>query len=544
MNLNPISLSPIKNDILYTVFDLKGLRDNGKKKTDVIPPTFEELTTREATKQIYEILSMNMDKYESAKRKKVLDECCDEEELLNKEKVRKKVRKHYKYISELIGPEIEKYNENEVSDFLKWYFFRDYDMSGRADIFYHRLSKAGEFKRLHSHMKDGKFAYNYEDFVKAFMDVIIPREEEEKLNDIRMALECLTMALKERMETLLNASKQNVQECVLKNMRYELEKVWQLLMNVFQVAKDDVEMLESFQEQQKYISILGMSYIDIVSNGIINIFRTLAFGIWEKQGINDLLKQIKSYMDTVDNTLREEQLDTPRYEIGQNYTAKLWIKILCRERVIWSEIHGFLLKESESEEYSKYKEEYSVDHLEELNPEEFGIYNLKSIEKQDEWLVIKKCFCEGEKSSYLDIKSFSMRFNDCKKVWRWYKEERNVDLGKMEWRTLKAIYRELYLYNDMPQMIKQVKGEGFIRSIKKEEFKNSKVMNELEMFYLCKIKRGTARECNMLEKFNSTEVILCCYYEYEIRLFEKNWSGKYLSKLLAYICGSATSYKR
>lgn len=525
----------------------------GEQKKDVKSPTLEESVTREATRQVFEVLSVEMDGYESSKRKKVCEECCDideyrlgenEEVILSLEKIRKKIRKHYKYISELIGPEIEKYHENEVSDFLKWYFFRDYEIPGTADIFYRRTSKSGDFKRLHAHMKDGKFEYNYEDFITAFMGIDIPREEKQKLNDIHMALEWHTANLHKGLEDWVDASKKNVSEYILRGIQYKLKEVWGLLMNVFQVAKDDITELEDISEHQTYTGVLGMGYVDILSCGVVNIFRTIAFELWERQGINNLLEQIKSYMERTEKILQEERTHTERYELRQNYAAKLGMKILCRERVIWSDIHAFLLEESESERYSRYKEEYSTEQLEELSPEGFGIYNLKNTEKKDEWKLIQKCFCEGEKSSYLDIKSFSIRLNDCKEVWRWYKEERNINFKEMEWKILKAIYRELYLYSDIPQIIKQVKGQAFINSIKKEMFKSSKVMSELETFYLFKIRRGIAREYNTLERFNSTEVVLCYYYKYEKVLFEKNWDGKYLSELAAYICGRATSYEK
>lgn len=507
--------------------------------------TFIQDLTYNAAAQVYKTLSEKMNDYDESKLEKIHSECCDFDNNLDVKKIRAKIRRQYKVISEMIGPEIEKYNENEVSYFLEWYFFRDFDKQGTANILYGKLKDGSDFKRIHSHMKDGRFEYNYEAFIEEFMEIVVPLEAKQDLNDMHKVLSILLFGLREAIWNFKEASNENLPEMFLLDLRYRLEMIWGKLIEAFRLAKEEVEGLEDTQEHQAYISMLAIGYIEIVSAGIVNVLRTIAFLMWEQGEVTSLIEQIKSHMNAVKSTLQEEKIDLYRYDLKQNYTAKLWLRILHWERIVWMEIHKFLLREAESEGYSKYRKEFSVEQLAHLNPEEFDKLNLRSTGLQEDWKLIKKCFCEEGKSSFLDLKSFSLRFSCCKMVWKWYKEQRNQIVDRqMDWLTLKAIYRELYVYTKMPDIIKSVKTEGFIKLIKSGEFNNHAVMDEVETFYSFKIKRGMAREDNNLEAFKSTEMVLYCYYEYEKALFEKEWEGKYLSKILNCICGEVLPYKQ
>lgn len=509
--------------------------------------TFEQQVTRDATREVYKKLSKEWIDYGDVKKKKVYDECFDfddDEKKLDKEKIRLKIKRYYKYISDLIGPEIKKYHHNEVSSFLAWYFFRDYDKPGTADILYVEVNDVSAINRIHSHMKDGRFGYNYEDFIEEFLEIVIPLEAKRDLNDMRLSLNKLTIILGTVIRDVKEASKEKLPESYLLYLRNILEDIWGRLIKAFKLAQEEVEALEELQEHQEYIGALAMGYIEIVAIGIVDALRIITFMRGEKGEVTDLLKQIESYADGVMNTLREEKPDLYRYDLKQNYAIKLWLKILYQERKIWVEIHKFLLSETELESYSKYKKEYSVEQLEYLNPEEFDKINIRSVGTQEEWELIKRCFCEDGKYFSLDLQSFSYKFYCCKTVWKWYKEQRHQNVGqRMDWRTLKAIFRELYVYTKMPDIIKSVKTENFIKLIKNGDLSKHTVMDEVETFYSFKIKRGMAREDNNLEAFKNTEVVLCCYYEYEKMLFEKEWEGRYLSKIIKCICGGVMSYK-
>lgn len=201
-----------------------------------------------------------------------------------------------------------------------------------------------------------------------------------------------------------------------------------------------------------------------------------------------------------------------RYDILQNYGLHFLMSNSRKEREIWITSLEQMRKEIDGGQYIDYDEKYSVAnlHIEELSEKE-----------------IMDKFCE---KSSKRMERFLKKYKECEKIYQWFSEKLQKKFIGSKIEALKAIYREVFIYDSIPDRISNKKMKSFVGTIKSRELDDIPNMNEMETYIWEKIRRGIYREKNLLGQY-----VMRCEFMEKFHKFENdmmktdNMRGHYLS---------------
>lgn len=408
--------------------------------------------------------------------------------IIIKEKIKETVRNNLRFVKSVMGMGLDAYSEQEISDLLEILFYFNNENTVSLYRGKQGLGKT-DWKSINAQIKKGKFLYKYEEIYDSLMEVA------ERYGKKKATKHLGEDSEKKDCARFYQYVLQPVQTRIRRSREEELYffipcliKKWNLCIDV---AKTEIERIDQKNTDLFY----AYHYFSIVSESISEVLYQLyqkSYNAkkrkWNMQPFFDsVLEDISSYHYT----------EKDNYNLVQNYGIYLHLNIFMQEKDIFIKIKNTLHKELMSGKYEKYNEKYDVRGL-----------NLDLLSNQE----IREKFCEGNNER---IDRFEKKYGECKKLFKWFTEYRGRCFFCERSVALKAIYRECFVYVDMPEEINRRGMKSFFKSLENEELNEALNMSETEMYVWEKIRRGICRETNRLEEFTMRMEFLREFHKFE-----------------------------
>lgn len=427
----------------------------------------------------------------------------DKFEIIAKEKIKEAVRNNLSFVKSVMGEGLEEYSKEEIGGLLEILFYFNNENS---ESLYRGEQESGrtDWKSINAQIKKGKFLYKYEEIYDSLMEVAEKYgkkkttkhkgENSEKKNCARFYQNCLqsvqTMIRYHRESGLYSYIREWLEEwgnCIEKAV-YEMKRIEQENTDLICAYDYFVIVFESIRE------VLYQRY-----QASYNIKKQK----WDMQPFFDsVLEDISSYHYT----------EKGNYNLLQNYGIYLQLGVFVQERDIFIKIIDALHEELVSGKYENYNEKYDVKGL-----------NLDLLSIQE----IREMFCEGNIER---MDRFEKKYKDCKTLLEWFTGHHKRSFFCDDSVALKAIYRECFVYVDVPEEINRRGMKSFFNSLGNEDLKTALNMSEMEMFVWEKIRRGICREENKLEEFTMRIEFMREFHKFEKRVVSlENRRNHYLS---------------
>lgn len=410
-------------------------------------------------------------------------------EIIAKEKIKETVRNNLRFVKSVMGMGLGAYSEQEISDLLEILFYFNYENS---ESFYRGEQKSGktDWKSINAQIKKGKFLYKYEEIYDSLMEVaekygkkeatVHEGENSEKKDCTRFYQYCLQP---------VQAKIRYHRERGLYSYIRELLEKWEICM---ETAVSEMKRIE----QENTDLIYAYDYFVIVFESMREVIYQLYQFIYEYK------KEKWDMQPFFDSVLEEISLhhgmEKSNYNLVQNYGIYIQLGFFVQERDIFIKIIDALHEELVSGKYENYNGKYDVRDM-----------NLDSLSIRE----IREMFCEGYNER---IDRFEKKYKDCMILFEWFTEHHKRSFFCEKAVAIKAIYRECFVYTDVPKGINRRGMKSFFKSLENEELKEALNMSETEMYVWEKIRRGICREKNRLEEF-----ILRIEFMREFHDFEK-----------------------
>lgn len=433
-------------------------------------------------------------------------------------------REVYDAVRELLGDvkttigedRLDRYTRNEIAEALKiLYYFRD---KNKESIYRNNKNREVSYKSNNTRLKTGGLLYRYEDWFCSLVmitnkygeNVIIKERTEEKAAVVEFYKEYLTPTTNEIGQLLLGI---NYGE-YLRHCLFRWKKLCDAALKVMGV-------LENQQGNLLYV----YEYFAVILESVTYILRMLYLGIGQ---VKDHIK-IENYFQACLNELDQDMGNDSEYDLIQNYGMNVMLCEACEERNLWLTIINWLADTKCSEKYE--------DGIYKLYDARYDISN-KLLEDENE---IRKYFCE-DKVERMD--RFKQKKEQCEIIYDWYVNHHLKNMGYKKIVALKAIYRECFLYTDIPTEFKKFgKIKSLVNLIKDGKHNDLLYMSEQELFYWYKIRRGINRENNLYDTYAYELSLEKLFIDFEKKILTSHYrSGHYFSRWVRILTNNAIKF--
>ena len=421
------------------------------------------------------------------------------------------------HIKIIIGEDrLEQYTCNEIAELLKiLYYFRD---KNEESLYRDNGNRQVSYKSNNAQLKTGRLLYKYEDWFQSLVkvankygnNVTIKERAEEKDAVAEFYQEYLVPLTNEIAQLLFATNYGQYLDCCLERLECLCDEALQI-MNVL--------------ENQNGNLLYVFAYFILILERVMYVLKMLYLGANQI----DVHINMQSYFQACLNELNQNRRVDGEYDIIQNYGMHVMLCEVNSERDLWLTIINWLLDAKCSEKYEEgayklYDEKYAISDR---------------IWKDENEL--KKYFCE-DKSERLD--RFKQKKRQSELIYDWYAMHHLKNMGYNKIVTLKAIYRECFLYTDVPPELKRFgKIKSLLNIIENGKHDNLLFMSEQELFYWYKIRRGINRENNMYDMYISDLRFEKQFHEFEKKILASPYrSGHYFSHWVRILVDNAIKF--
>ena len=405
------------------------------------------------------------------------------------------------YVKSIMGDNLDRYKADKIAELLiVLFYFRN---KNKVSLYRNNIDKKVSYKSNNAQLKSGNLLYRYDEFIQSLFQVANEYRSQNKIKEREEEQDALT----EFFQKYLSPCTQKVIKCLKnyysQNFINEALKAWIFCNNLALEVITDIE-------SQNGNLFYAYGYFCVILESIREIFTWLYLCTYGRLNI-------KSFFDKCLTNLEKEKSLGYNYDLVQNYGIFLEIGAAQKERDIWSSIVDWLADTKYSKEYKKgYYKIYDEKYM----------FSEKKLVNENE---LRQFFCE-DKIERMD--RFKIKVESCKKIYDWYKYHHLKDFGCEEIIAWKAIYRECFIYTDIPSVFKKYgKIKSLLNTIEKGRNKTLLYMSEQELFYWEKIRRGVNRENNCNDLYLIELKFEKLFYEFEKKILSPRYmSGYYLSR--------------
>lgn len=420
------------------------------------------------------------------------------------------------HIKTTIGEDrLEQYTCNEIAKLVKiLYYFRDKN----KESLYRDNIKAS-YKSNNAQLKTGRLLYRYEDWFQSLIkiannyygdNVTIKERAGEKDAVVEFYKEYLIPITNEIGQLLFETNYGEYLDFCL----------WR-----WKGFCDDALKVMNVLENQNGNLLYVYTYFILILERIMYMLKMLYLGANQvKVPIN-----MESYFQACLNEMTQNSGNNSAYNIIQNYGMFVMLCEANSERDLWLTIIDWLLDTKCSEKYENgayklYEEGYTIPDRIWKNENE-----------------IKKYFCE-DKTERTD--RFKKKIEQCELIYNWYTTHHLRNMGYNKIVTLKAIYRECFLYTDVPPEFKRFgKIKSLLNIIENGKHDDLLYMSEQELFYWYKIRRGICRENNLYGLYIDELKFEKLFHGFEQKILALSYrSGHYFSHWVRILVNNAIKF--
>lgn len=427
--------------------------------------------------------------------------CYSEEEslrLLISRRVRDYLTTDLKFVKQMDGMDLDAYDTDKIKQLLITLFY--FRMNNEQPLYRDQDNIDSSIKSINANIKKGKFLYRYDEVYESLIRIS---------NNCRKDQGNLITARAEEGDALLEYHKEilpqqtNLLIDVLENDQKSMTEKKMVFENWYQIVCLGISVMKTL-ENKNYNLLYAYAYFTV----ILERMRRVVWYIFRYVlKVNEEIKSLELFFDRIENDIHQYKVPM-QYDIVQHYGLCMELYGGRNERRVWIEILQ-CLQDLENEKYQAYDEKYSVVNL---DPD------------STELNEIREKFCEKDK---IRPDRFKDRLDECIKIYHWFSEKALRSFPGNRLVTLKAIYRECFIYNEkIPSKFGKIK--SLLNTMDSGKLDYVYNMSEQEFFFAEKIQRGIYRELDQMELYIRKNKFMIAFYEGEIGLMN-NMSGFYLS---------------
>lgn len=421
-------------------------------------------------------------------------------EIIAKNKIKDTLRSDLMFVKSVMGNNLAVYLGEEISDLLVILFHFRNEVTD-ALYRWENKSENNKIKSINAQVKTGKFLYKYEELYQNLIE-ITNKYREGRIIDREIERHACVGFYKDILSVNQACIKKICESYDWNYLLYALEQ-WCLCI------KDAITVMRRIESENA-----NLYYADAY---FILIFESMSKVLYQIYQREIILENRKWNMNIFFHRVQEDvkvkcKYSFEKYDLIQNYGIHLLMYSYWEEREIFLSILQALQEELNTGQYKEYDREYDIQKL-----------NKESLTIEE----IRENFCEDTTER---MGRFKVKYEVCKEVYRWYKEHHQQTFQGNEITILKAIYRECFIYGNIPPNISKKGMKSFFNDIKEKKFSEARNMSEIEMFVFRKIERGIKRERNMLDNYRRELEFMQEFHLFEKTITEKkNMQGHYLS---------------
>lgn len=405
------------------------------------------------------------------------------------------------YVKSIMGDNLDRYKADQIAELLVvLFYFRN---KNEISLYRNNIDKKVSYKSNNAQLKSGNLLYRYDELIQSLFQVANEYRSRTKIKEREEEEDALTEFFQEYLSPCTQRVIECLRNCYSQNIINEALKAWTLCNKLALKVITDIE-------NQNGNLFYAYGYFCVILESIRDIFTWLYLCTYGRLNI-------KSFFDKCLENLEKEKASDYNYDLVQNYGIFLEIGVLQKERYIWSLIVDWLADTKYSKEYKKgFYKVYDANYM----------FSEKELINEKE---LRRFFCEDE----IERKDrFERKVESCKKIYEWYKYHHLKEFGCQEIIAWKAIYRECFIYTDIPPQFKKYgKIKSLLNTIEEGKNKDLLFMSEQELFYWEKIRRGVNRENNYDDLYLIELKFERLFYKFEKKILSpKYMTGHYLSE--------------
>ena len=421
-------------------------------------------------------------------------------EIIAKNRIKDKIRNEFIFLKSVMENTLEiDFSEQQIGELLEILFYFDNE---NKEPFYRddRKTRETNFKSINAQVKKGDFWYRYDEIYKSCIE-IANKYREIKINPYTSYDEDKKI-MADFYQNWLRKEQLNIKRlCEARQYTY-VKKALSKWLNIIMMGNSLIIDMEKKNAFLLYAYYCWNVIIESVSEVLYDIYQTVLS-----------LKKRKLNIEVFFNKVLEASKDrcisiTDTYDLIQDYWIHMEMYNFRKER----QFFNFIIDNLQKEKYENFNKTYDVRRV-----------DINTLTIRD----IKEKFCESC-SVRADI--FKERYETCKKIYDWYQKQHLEYFGNNESVALKAIYRECFIYKQIPSEVDRGGVKAFVNKIQRRELTAAPNMKEIEMFMREKIRRGVKREENAFGKWYTKGVFMRQFHQFEEELVTTSkMRGYYMS---------------
>lgn len=419
-------------------------------------------------------------------------------EIIAKRRIIDILRSDLNFVKSVMENNLSNYSGEEISDLLVILF---YFRNENPETFYRWENKAenNNIKSIHAQVKEGRFLYKYEELYQSLLDVthkykknrIMEREEERA-------------ACAEFYQNYLL-----IEQARIRNVCEGYHDSALQLGEWTSCIEDAISVMERIERENANL-LYAYFYFGVIFESmgevLYYIYQRVAIALGIKLDMELFFSRVQKDIEEICKHSRVE------YDLIQNYGIHFMMYSFRKECDVFGKMMETLREEINTGKYKDYDEKYDVSNLK---------GELLTIQE------VREKFCEDNVER---LDRFKKKYEECQKVYQWYTEHHRQTFSHNELIDLKAIYRECFIYDNIPSDISKKGMKSFFNMVEEERYVEALNMSEVEMFVRMKIRRGAMREQNRLVACKVKINFMERFYKFKKDMTEKgNMKGFYLS---------------